>query len=310
MLSTIPKVSIVILHFDDLNLLTECLRSCQNIRYPNYEIIIIKNGNGSNLALSATQELADSVTKIIYLQENVGYARGNNYGIQEALEHGAHYVLLLNDDTTISPDFLEALVEIGEKLPANGMLGPAIYYFDEPNRIWFAGARFDQENCMVITTGFDQMSLQGDSQPIESGYITGCALMVKKPVIEAIGLLDERFFLYWEDVDWGLRAKNAGYSNLVVPNSHIWHKVSVSAGGPESPLKAYHKTRSHLLMAKLHAPWALPRLQRAFLRDIAYLLFKSSDENRMRKAWAYLAATKDYYLGKTDKGPHWLWQQV
>jgi GT2 family glycosyltransferase len=162
----------------------------------------------------------------------------------------------------------------------------------------------------VSTDGFDQFQEQQDSGPVESDYITGCTLLVKKEVIEKIGLLNEDFFLYWEDVDWGIRAMKAGFKNLIVPSAHIWHKISVSAGGPDSPLKAYHKTRSHLYMAKLHTPYALTRLQRAFLRDISWLLLKSSDESRVKKAMAYLMAIMDYYRGRKDIGPHWLWRQA
>ena len=93
----------------------------------------------------------------------------------------------------------------------------------------------------------------------------------------------------------------------MIPNGHIWHKVSVSTGGMDSPLRAYHKTRSHLAMAKLHTPWILNKLQRGFFRDVAWLVLKSSSKDRIKKALAYLAAIKDYHLGRTDKGPLWLW---
>ena len=306
--NTTPKVAIIILHFENVGLLRECLKSCQEIVYPNYEITIVKNGDRSDLSLSAMQEIADRVATIISLPENVGYARANNHGIQQALSTGANCILLMNDDTVVSPHFLSILVESYEKLSDVAMLGPAIYYFDEPDKIWFAGARFDGQSCSVSTKEFDENRPWENSGSIGSDYITGCAVLVKREIIEKIGPLDERFFLYWEDVDWGLRAAKAGYKNLIIPGARIWHKVSVSAGGPDSPLKSYHKTRSHLIMAKLHAPWSLKKLHYAFLRDVAWLLLKSSDENGMRKTLAYLAAIKDYHLGKTDRGPHWLWQ--
>jgi GT2 family glycosyltransferase len=304
---TTPKVSVIILHLENVGLLTECLKSFQDIIYPNYEIIIVKNGDRSDLTLSAMQEIADRVATIIDLPENVGYACANNHGIQQAISTGADCILLMNDDTTVSPHFLSILVESSEKLPDVGMLGPAIYYFDEPNKIWFAGAKFDMQICSVASREFDEIHQRKDYGPIESDYITGCALMVKKEVVEKIGHLNERFFLYWEDVDWGLRAMKAGFKNVVVPRAQIWHKISVSAGGPDSPLKAYHKTRSHLLMAELHTPQALNRLQNGFLRDVAWLLLKSSDTNRIKTAGAYLAAIRDYHLAKTGRGPNWLW---
>jgi GT2 family glycosyltransferase len=188
------------------------------------------------------------------------------------------------------------------------MLGPKIYYFDEPQRIWFAGARFDEETGLISFPHSDEIEKNGKNEKLEgSDYVTGCAMLIKRKTIEEIGLLDERFFLYWEDVDWGLRAKKAGFKNILIPNAHIWHKVSVSAGGVNSPLRAYHKTRSHLLLAKLHAPGTLYSLQADFLRDIAWLLLKSKDVARFNKTLAYMAAIKDYHMSRTDKGPQWLW---
>lgn len=304
-----PKISIIIVHLDNQLALVDCLKSCQKILYPNYEIIIVKNGSKSQLSLTVLQGFAERVSMIINSAENVGYARGNNLGIQKALTHNANYILLLNDDTIVSPDFLDILVGEGEKSFNIGMLGPKIYYASEPNRIWFSGAYFNRQTCMISTPGSNQFDEGRNGKPFDSNYITGCALLIKREVIEKIGLLDERFFLYWEDVDWGLRAKKAGFANWVIPNAHIWHKVSVSTGGMDSPLRAYHKTRSHLVMAKLHTPWTLNKLQRGFFRDIAWLVLKSSSKDRIKKAIAYLAAIKDYHLGRTGKGPQWLWEK-
>jgi GT2 family glycosyltransferase len=304
-----PKISIIIVHLDNQLALVECLKSCQKILYPNYEIIIVKNGSKSQLSLTALQGFAERVSMIINSTENVGYARGNNLGIRKALTYNANYILLLNDDTIVSPNFLDILVEEGEKSSNIGMLGPTIYYAGETNRIWFSGAYFNRQTCMILTPGSNQFDKGRNGKPFDSDYITGCAVLVKRQVIEKIGMLDKRFFLYWEDVDWGLRAKKAGFANWVIPNAHIWHKVSVSTGGMESPLRAYHKTRSHLAMAKLHAPWALNRLHWGFSRDVAWLLFKSTDLERVKKARAYISAIKDYHLGRTNKGPLWLWSR-
>jgi GT2 family glycosyltransferase len=259
------------------------------------------------LNIAAQNEITESSLQIINTQDNLGYARGNNIGIREALKRGAEYILLLNDDTVVSPDFLSILLETAEKSKDIGIVGPTIYCFDEPQRIWFAGARFDADSCMIKSLETAHIDNEVSSDFIDSDYITGCALLIKKAVIEKIGLLDERFFLYWEDVDWGLRAKKAGLNNFVVPQSHIWHKVSVSTGGMDSPLRAYHKTRSHLLMAKLHYPKALASLHMGFFRDIAWLFLKSKDRDRIRKAQAYMAAIIDYHRSRTDRGPQWLW---
>lgn len=307
MSNTNSRVSINILHFNNLDVLTACLQSCQLISYPNYEIIIVNNGPRSQLNSLAENNHADLVSSIINCPQNLGYAGGNNIGIREALKRGSEYILLLNDDTVVSPDFLSILLETAEKSTDIGIVGPTIYYFDEPQRIWFAGARFDPDSCMIKSHETAHIDNEVSSDLIDSDYITGCALLIKKAVIEKIGLLDERFFLYWEDVDWGLRAQKAGYKNMIIPAAHLWHKVSVSTGGMDSSLRAYHKTRSHLLMAKLHSPKALTRLHMGFFRDIAWLFLKSKNRDRIRKARAYMAAIIDYHRDRTDRGPQWLW---
>ncbi|MGD1152444.1 MAG: glycosyltransferase family 2 protein [Syntrophales bacterium] len=302
-----PKVNIIILHFRNFSILSECLQSSQKISYPAYEITVVNTGSRLPLNIATQNKITESSLQVINTQDNLGYARGNNIGIRDALKRGSEYILLLNDDTVVSPDFLSILLETAEKSTDIGIAGPTIYHFDEPQRLWFAGARFDPESCMIKSLETAHIDNEVSSDLIDSDYITGCALLIKKAVIEKIGLLDERFFLYWEDVDWGLRAKKAGLRNFVVPQSRIWHKVSVSTGGMDSPLRAYHKTRSHLLMAKLHSPKALTRLHMGFFRDIAWLLIKSSDINRVLRARAYMAGIIDYHRDRTDRGPQWLW---
>jgi GT2 family glycosyltransferase len=304
------KAYIVIVHYNDANILLDCVSSLRNLKCAPYSIIIVNYNRCSDIALSLQRVIDSRTVQVISHQINMGYAWGNNVGLTKALSQGANYILLLNDDTVVSPDFVDILVEEGERSRDVGILGPKIYYSTEPEKIWFAGAKFDSQNCTVSTYGFDLIGQRDESLPMESDYISGCALLIKRETIERIGLLDERFFLYWEDVDWCLRAQNAGFKNLVVPSARIWHKISVSTGGMDSPLRAYHKTRSHLFFAKLHAPWALRRLHNMFLRDIAWLLIKSNELDRIKKSRAYISAIRDYHLGRTNKGPKWLWEEL
>jgi hypothetical protein len=214
---------------------------------------------------------------------------------------------LLDDDTEVDPGFLTALIDVAELRPDAGMLGSTIFYYDQPQKIWFSGASFDNKICEITTTGFDQKGKRDDTKFLESDYIPGCALLVKKTTIERIGLLDERFFLYWEDVDWGLKCNKIGFKNLIVTRSHIWHKASASSGGIDSLPRVYHKARSYFYMAKLYAPKSLCKLHRKFSRDIIWFLFKSHGPLRLKKAGACFFAMIDYHSGKTGRGPHWLW---
>ncbi len=302
-----PTITVVILNVIEINMLVECLRSLNKTQYAKLGIIVVHNGPPVTDYENTVRFASERVSDIIFTGYNSGFSSGNNAGIQLALGRGADYILLLNDDTVVSPSFLDLLLQTAEKIPDAGMLGPKIYHFLEPRKIWFAGARFDPRTCTMTTPGSDQFDEGMDSEPLESDYITGCTLLIKRRAVERIGLLDERFFLYWEDVDWGLRAKKSGLKNIMVPHSHVWHKVSASSGGMDSPLRIYHKTRSHLLLARLHAPESLNRLHMRFFRDIAWLLIKSSGPHRAGKAMSYLAAIRDYHLGKTGRGPDWIW---
>ncbi len=305
--SACPKVYIVILHLKNILCLTDCISSLSKIRYTNFDIFVVHNGPKDSFLRDALRPYSQHIKEIIDTGSNAGFAAGNNIGIREALKYQADYILLLNDDTVVAQDFLDTLLEAAETTPGAGILGSKIYYFDEPQKVWFAGARFDYETCMLTTPGSGLLDAGLSSEPLESDYITGCALLIKRQVVERIGLLDERFFLYWEDVDWGLRAKKAGFRNFVMSRSHIWHKISVSMGGMDSPLRAYHKTRGHLSLAKVHTPWALSSLHGGFFRDVVWLLVKSKEKTRIARARAYMAAIIDYHRERTDRGPHWLW---
>ncbi|HRR39710.1 MAG TPA: glycosyltransferase family 2 protein [Syntrophales bacterium] len=305
--SACPKVYIIILHLKNILCLADCISSLSKIRYTNFDIFVVHNGPKTSFLRDALRPYSPHIKEIIDTGSNAGFAAGNNIGIREALKFQANYILLLNDDTVVAPDFLDALLETAEMTPDAGIVGPKIYYFDESRKVWFAGAHFDYETCILTTPGSDRMDDGSISEPTESDYITGCALLIKRQVVERIGLLDERFFLYWEDVDWGLRAKKAGFENIIVPQSRIWHKVSASSGGMDSASRIYHKTRSHLLFARLHAPKTLKSLHSGFFRDIVWLLVKSKDKARIARARAYMAAMIDYHRDRTDRGPHWLW---
>ncbi len=302
-----PKIIAVILNVRDTPRLLDCLRSLDRVEYTSLGIVVVHNGPPVAGFESAVRFASARVSEVIFAGFNSGFSAGNNLGIQLALGKGADYVLLLNDDTEVAPDFLSRLVEETVKNPPVGMSGSRVFYFSEPGKIWFSGAEFSRDNCAFSFPGADQNeSSYGRLEPASTDYVTGCCLLASRKVLETVGLLDEKFFLYWEDSDWGLRSVAAGFKNMVVPTSRIWHKVSSSSGGNDSPLKIYHKTRGHLLFADIHSPWAKKRLLVSLVRDVAWLIFKSDAENRFMRAAAHVAGIASYITGKTGPGPAWL----
>jgi len=305
--SSNPKVSIIILHLNNIPCLVDCISSLNEISYSNYDIFVVHNGVKSNTLPDALAQRSQHIAEIIDTGANIGFSGGNNVGIRRALEKEADYVLLLNDDTEVSKDFLSLLVAIAENRPDAGMFGPRIFFFDHPDKIWFDGAIFDPEQSRItfLRAGENGEGLQ--ETVTESDFITGCAVLVKRNLLEEIGLLNDFFFIYWEDVDWGLRAIKAGTKNLVVHNAHILHKVTISMGGLQSPRTIYHKVRSHLVFTKSHAPKAFKGLLLRNLYDIAWLMVKSKEVGRFKLARSYIAAIWDFYAGHKGKGPQWLW---
>jgi GT2 family glycosyltransferase len=296
-------VAIVILHLDQWEALLGCLESCRKLDYDNHELIVVENGPTASRWRQAARPPRD--VRVVTSPANVGYAAGNNLGVRDATSRGADYVLLLNDDALVVPELLRALVEAGERMADVGGLGPLVVDVDDPTKVWFAGAVFDagQGDIRSLEVGAPEWG-----GLVESDYVTGCCLLIKRSTLERVGLFDERFFLYWEDTDWGLRARRAGLRNLVVPRVWVRHRVAASSGGLASPLRLYHRTRSHLAFLQRHAPAALGRLHRRLVRDVVWLALKSESLGRLGAARAILAALRDYHLGRTGAGPAWIWR--
>ncbi|HEV8643041.1 MAG TPA: glycosyltransferase family 2 protein [Methylomirabilota bacterium] len=294
----------IILHLDQWPALLACLEACRKLDYDNHELIVVENGLAASRWREATASPRD--VRVVTSAANVGYAAGNNLGIRDASRRGADYVLLLNDDALVVPELLRELVEVGERTADVGSLGPLVVDVDDSTKVWFAGAAFDPAQGDVRS--FEACAASAAGALIESDYVTGCCLLIKRSALERVGLLDARFFLYWEDTDWGLRARMAGLRNVVVPGIKVRHRVAASSGGIGSPLRVYHRSRSHLVFLRRHAPGALPRLHRRFARDVAWLALKSEGPGRLGAARAILAALRDYHLGRTGAGPAWIWR--
>jgi GT2 family glycosyltransferase len=244
-----PSVGIVILNWRGLADTLACLTSLQKVSYPSVKIIVVENGSGDNSA----QEIRKAFQDVIFLEQDVnyGYAGGNNIGIQYAKESDFDYVLLLNNDVEVEPVFLTHMVKVSEEHPFVGIAGPTIYYFDQPDTIWSAGGRVDWVKGDTHMIGIDEPDAGQyglDPRPVE--WITGCALLIKKQVFEQIGGLDERFFAYYEEAEFCIRARRAGWSVVHVPTAKVWHKISHRAR-ESSPQVHYYMSRNRLLFLKL-----------------------------------------------------------
>lgn len=299
-----PKVFVIILHWNSDADTRECLQSLADNDYPSMRVVIVDNGSSKKFLLP-NSPLA---VKVIYNAKNLGFAGGNNVGIQYALKHGADYVLLLNNDTTVNSSFLSGLVKAGQEDPHIGVLGPKIYCYNDRKKIWSAGGEINWLYNKAVMRGYgEQDQGQYDAPAVqETQFVTGCCLLIKKEVIEGIGLMSAEYFLYYEDVDWSLAARRAGYKCAFVPGAVIWHKGSQGSKAGSEPYIYYH-VRNGLLLASCFAPWHvkpfvhLDACQRVVKQMLKWLFMPS------KRKWAryILLGIKDFYFGKKGKHEDW-----
>ena len=245
-----PKVAILILNWNGLEDTLACLNSLSSIDYPNYEIILIDNASTDGSLQVIPEEYPN--VKLLALSENLGFVGGNNKGMMWAKEHSdAAYYLLLNNDTVVAPDFLTKLVDAIRKDEEVGVVGSLTLYFDLPDTIWSAGGEIDHQSWQtrMIMIGEKAKDIEDDAVH-QVDFVTGCCLLIRRSLVDEIGVLDERFFAYYEDVEWCYRVSHAGKSICLVPKSIVWHKVSPEKRAA-SPLVHYYMTRNRLLFMKL-----------------------------------------------------------
>jgi GT2 family glycosyltransferase len=243
------KVAIIVLNWNGRDDTLACLASLGQLDYPVYEVIVVDNGSSDD-SVAAIRAAYPQVT-LIETGDNLGYVGGNNVGLGHARTMGADYALLLNNDTEVATDFLSFLVEAAESDSTIGIVGPTIYYFDRPDVIWSAGGTIDWgwgDTRMIGVDKVDQGQFGLLPRPVD--FVSGCAMLIKMSSIEQMGLLDPRFFAYYEETEWCVRVARAGFKIVHVPQAKIWHKISPTAR-EASPQVHYYMTRNRLLFLKL-----------------------------------------------------------
>jgi GT2 family glycosyltransferase len=238
-----PKIFIIILNYNGADVIKKCLASVLKVDYPDFEVVVVDNDSTDGSLEIAKANF--SKAHFIKNEANLGFAAGNNIGIRFALERMADYVLLLNNDTEVEKDFLTKLVSVAEADEKIGIASPVI--FSGANRqIWYSGGGIRW--LKMKTSHANNASI---AESYETDFITGCAMLVKAAVFKGIGLLDEDYFLYWEDADFSLRAKRAGFKNMVVAGAWVYH-FEKSEGNLKN--KTYWLVVSGLIFFKKNAP--------------------------------------------------------
>jgi len=295
-----PHVALVILHWGPVEVTARCLRSLAQVSFPGRMTVFLIDNTG-RLDRSFAASLAPLAIEVHRSERNLGFARGCAWGISLALERAADFILLLNNDVTVEPSFLDALLGATRQSPGAGVWCPQIVSMADPRRIWYAGGAFSLWSGVPTQEARSRSGAALRGQPRDVDYATGCAMLIDPDVVRAVGSFDPEFFMYCEDLDFSLRARRAGFRIVFVPASLVRHAIM-----PESDresLRIYYSTRNLLRVMRRHAAWyQWPGFVVSFLvRWVGFFTLLACLRRRPHVVRALLAGIVDFAEGRVGE---------
>lgn len=240
-----PLVSLITVNYNQTQLTLEFLEAMQKLTWPNYEIIVVDNASRENPEPAILEKFPD--TRVVLSGENLGFAGGNNLGIDHS---NGEYLFFVNNDIDITPDAIEWLIEIFETYPAAGAVSPKFHYYYRPGIIEYAGYNpVNPFTARNVPVGAQEKDEGQHEKVLSTHYAHGGGMFVSREVIEKAGKWPEIYFLYYEEFDWCEIIKKAGYKIYYQPKATIFHKSSETVG-QASPLKTYYINRSRILFMR------------------------------------------------------------
>lgn len=235
------SVAIILLNWNGFDYTKACIESLNEIDYPYWQVILVDNGSTDG----SLDKLKATFPSLVYLSasENLGFTGGNNLGISYALQSGYSYILLLNNDTLVDRGFLGPMVKYLADTPSCAAVQPIIYYVHDKAKLWNAGGHY--QKWLVHSQTLYQINRY--EQPYPTDWITGCAILVRAAVIREVGLLDDKYFAYHEDVDWSLRIRKAKWQLAVVPQSKIYHVAGAASTNRKRGKEGFLDPKVHYL---------------------------------------------------------------
>lgn len=296
------KIAVVIVNWNGKNDTLACLQSFYHTQYRfPIRLIVIDNASSDGSVAAIGGNFPD--VKLIVNKHNLGFTGGNNQGIKFALKELAQFIFLVNNDTLFSAHTIEDLVHCFERRQNCSIAGPKIYFapgyefhkkrYKQSERgrvLWYAGGLIDWPNIRGYHRGVDEIDHGQYDHEEPTDFISGCAMMIKSEVFTRVGLFDERYYLYYEDLDFNIRVHKAGGSIYYVPSSILWHKNAGSSYSG-SEIQDYFITRNRLLFGLQHAPW---RAKIALLKESCRIIIQG-------RLWQRKGVV-DAILGKWGKG--------
>jgi GT2 family glycosyltransferase len=313
------KIYIILLNWNGKKDTIECLSSLAKVDFTSFQPLVVDNGSTDGSVAEIRVAFPD--VPILKTGENLGFAEGNNRGIEWALSKRAEWILLLNNDTVVSPDFLTAFMEASKLQPKAKILGAKIYRYSEKNTIDHLGGFWNPKIGEFESPSQNQIDDGNSFEEMEKvETVCGAALLMHRSVPETIGLLEPRFFLFWEETDFCTRARRSGFEVWTAPQAKIWHKVSSSFVGGK-PHMHYFWWRSRLLWIERNCPFnerkqlykkvifpeLWKHLRHCTLKSIQSLLTKNpAAKQKALRYRAGLAGALHYTLSRFGNCPKWL----
>ena len=246
-----PRVLVVVLNWNGTDDTLACLASLSAVDYPAFTTLVIDNGSRVSAGPAVRERFP--AARCLELPMNLGYAGGNNVGLRVALAEGYAFACVLNNDTVVDPGFLRAAVAEATP-PEVAAVGCKVLSYDDPSRLWMTYGRITWRQSLIGLAGWGERDDGRYDTPRDVEWVPGCSLLLSCAALAAVGLFDEHFFAYHEDVDWCTTAREHGWRIRYAPAAVVRHRGNRTLGGPAytSPRK-YLSARSTVLFARKHA---------------------------------------------------------
>lgn len=253
-----PKVSIIILNWNGVKDTIECIEALEKITYTNYDIIVVDNGSTGDDVEILERKYGERIC-IIANDENYGLSKGRNIGIRHALDDKAEYVQILDNDVLVASDFLIQLIDVAQSDPSIGIVGPMIYYYEEPNKVAYAGRYINYWTGFIRTRGVGEIDRGQFNDIVDVDCATGGTMLISREALATVGPLDENFFFWYEDVEFCTRVIKARFKVVLAPRAKMWvkkikkEKVSKNVETKEKvAISSHYFIRNRFILMKKH----------------------------------------------------------
>ena len=298
-----PATYAVVLNWNGRDYTLRCLDSLARVSDPPVRVVCVDNGSTDG-SVEAIRERHPGV-QLIENGANLGYSGGNNAGLRWALEQGAEWLVLVNNDAEVAEDAFAGFAATAAGHPEAGALAGKLYLADPPDRIWFAGQHYlTWLGYSGRARGLGRRDSDRYRRVAPADRAAGALMAVSRAAAERAGLLDEDLFAYVEDVDWSLRIREAGFEILFAPTARAWHRVAGSTGGEASTHNLYYGTRNTIVVCERHRPLPAPlaALRRAVVRA-TFVAHALGRPNRRAALRAVRDGHRDARAGRLGERP-------